>query len=154
MDAAKCNEVMFKIERVARGFEEFNKKPRDYGTGDLLFPSEMSVIKATGETSSDNITKLSNKLGVSKSAVSQIVKKLEKKKYIRRYKSEGNNKEVLLELLDKGTVALRKDRLYHNTVDAPLIRRIMSMTVEQGKLLDALLDEMVNYVENRLKDRT
>ena len=145
---------MFKIERVARGFEEVNKRPRDFGTGDQLFPAEISVIKAIGETCSDNITKLSSKLGVSKSAVSQIVKKLEKKKYIRRYKGHGNNKEVLLELLDKGKIALRGDRSYHKAMDAPLIRRMMSMSLEQSELLDALLDEMVNFVESRLPKRT
>jgi DNA-binding MarR family transcriptional regulator len=113
----------------------------------------MNVVLAIGEESSDNITEIANKLRVSKSAVSQIVNKLEKKKYIKRYKASNNNKEVLLKLLDKGETALAEHRSYHATLDAPLIRRMKTWTPEQYEFFNSILDEIKDYLEVTLQER-
>ena len=49
-----------------------------------------------------NITELARASGVTKGAISQIVKKLETKGVIRRYKKAANDKEVFIELTETG----------------------------------------------------
>jgi len=150
---SKYTEVVSKFEDLFRIYDEIYRKPRDFGTGDLLFSAEMNVIMVIGEESTDNITEIANKLRVSKSAVSQIVNKLEKKKFIKRYKARDNNKEVLLQLLDKGKMALEEHRRYHAILDAPLIKRMMTWTPEQYNFFSITLDEIRRYMENTLKER-
>ncbi len=150
---SKYTKIVNKFEDILRIYDEIYRKPRDFGTGDLLFSAEMNVVLAIGEKSSDNITEIANKLRVSKSAVSQIVNKLEKKKFIKRYKASNNNKEVLLKLLDKGETALEEHRRYHATLDAPLIRRMKTWTPEQYEFFNSILDEIRDYLEVTLKER-
>jgi DNA-binding MarR family transcriptional regulator len=150
---SKYTKIVRKFEDILRIYDEIYRRPRDFGTGDLLFSAEMNVVLAIGEESSDNITEIANRLRVSKSAVSQIVNKLEKKKYIKRYKTSDNNKEVLLKLLDKGVIALEEHRSYHATLDAPLIRRMQTWTPEQYEFFNSILDEIKSYLEITLKER-
>jgi DNA-binding MarR family transcriptional regulator len=150
---SKYTEIVNKFEEILRIYDEIYRKPRDFGAGDLLFSAEMNVILVIGEESTDNITEIASKLRVSKSAVSQIVNKLEKKRYIKRYKTSSNNKEVMLRLLDKGKLALEEHRNYHATLDAPLIRRMKTWTPEQYEFFSVTLDDIRTYMENTLKER-
>ncbi|MGD0855389.1 MAG: helix-turn-helix domain-containing protein, partial [Dehalococcoidia bacterium] len=72
-DELKYKEVIDKFVRMMSKYGEMERKPRDYGTGDLLFPSEIHTMDVIGDNPGINITELSEKLGVSKSASSQIV---------------------------------------------------------------------------------
>lgn len=48
-----------------------------------------------------NLTTLSDKLGVTRSAITQIATKLEKKKYIEKYTVSTNKKEIYLKIGEK-----------------------------------------------------
>jgi DNA-binding MarR family transcriptional regulator len=54
------------------------RKPVDIG-GVLLYPSEFHVIEIVGKYPEKNLTAIASHLGVTKGAVSQMVRKLEKK---------------------------------------------------------------------------
>jgi DNA-binding MarR family transcriptional regulator len=89
--------------RILHIYAAIQKKPKDFGTGDLLFVSEIHTIAAIGRNPEINITHLAELTGVTKGAISQIVKRLLNKRYIARYNSK-NSKEVNLRLSDKGYV--------------------------------------------------
>jgi DNA-binding MarR family transcriptional regulator len=150
----KYKDGMAKFQRVINRFGEIDKKPRDFGTGDKLFPSEIHTIAAIGEHPSINVTDLSIEMGVTKSAISQIVKKLEAKKYVRRYKEKDNNKEVLLDLLEKGKMAFWGHRSYHLTMDKPIIDLMGSATKGQMQFFLYFLDELDKYTQNVIDERS
>jgi DNA-binding MarR family transcriptional regulator len=97
-DLQSIIEVFNKILHV---YSLIDKKPKEYGTGDLLYVSEIHAIQVIGNNPEINLTRLAEISGVTRGAVSQTVKRLVSKRYIAKYKIR-NNKEVNLRLSDKG----------------------------------------------------
>ena len=91
---------------------------------------------------------------MSKSASSQIVNKLERKKYVRRYKEQDNGKSVLLQLLQKGQLAFIGHKKYHLSMDLPLIEAMKTWDDNQFAFLSEVLDEMYNYGERVMIERS
>ena len=88
------------------------KHPRDYGTGELLYMSEVEVITEVGQHPEINLTELSAKLGVTKATLSPIVNRLEKKGYLSKRQAPNNSKVRLLLLKDKGHRAIKGMKAY------------------------------------------
>ena len=70
------NSIIKLYFETVRGFNELEKNPRDFGTGDLLYSSEIHTIQQIGYHESINLTMLAEKLGISKSGTSKHIKKL------------------------------------------------------------------------------
>jgi DNA-binding MarR family transcriptional regulator len=87
--------------KILHTFSAIEKKPKDLGTGDLLYVSEIHAISIIGKNPEINLTRLAELSGVTRGAISQIVKRLISKRYIARYNTR-NNKEINLRLSDKG----------------------------------------------------
>jgi len=87
--------------RILHTYSAIEKKPKDFGTGDLLYVREIHAISIIGKNPEINLTRLADESGVTLGAVSQIVKRLIAKRYVARYNTR-NNKEINLRLSDKG----------------------------------------------------
>ena len=70
-----------------------------------LFPSEIHMLLSIEDRQSTNATKMANKLGISKSAVSQTISRLEKKGVILKDKDPYNKNELILSLTSFGEKA-------------------------------------------------
>jgi DNA-binding MarR family transcriptional regulator len=70
-----------------------------------LFPSEIHMLLSIEDRQSTNATKMANKLGISKSAVSQTISRLEKKEVITKDKDPYNKNELILSLTSFGEKA-------------------------------------------------
>lgn len=93
--------------RVHNKFDLLESEARDFGTGDLLYSTEIHTIVAIAEKPAINLTQLAESLGVSKSAVSKFVKKLLRKGYVLKSRPIDNQKEVIFNLTDKGKIAFK-----------------------------------------------
>jgi DNA-binding MarR family transcriptional regulator len=91
------------FNRMLHIYSVLDKKPKMYGTGDLLYVSEIHAIHFIRNNPEINITQLAEFLGVTKGAISQTVKRLVSKRYIAKYYGR-NKKEVNLRLSDKGFI--------------------------------------------------
>ena len=69
--------------RVVTKLSEIDKRTRYYGTDQSLFEAEIHMIKSIKENEGIHVTGLADMLGVTKGAVSQILKKLETQGYDR-----------------------------------------------------------------------
>lgn len=92
--------------KILRTYAAIEKKPKELGTGDLLYVSEIHTISIIGQHPEINMTTLADMSGVTKGAISQIVKRLISKRYVARYKTR-NNKEINLRLSDKGYIVFQ-----------------------------------------------
>ena len=101
-DYQKIVELYFKTKNE---FNEFESMPRDFGTGHLLYSSEIHTLQQIGLNPNINLTELAKKMGISKSGVSKFIKKLLEKDLIIKKKQDGNRKEVVFNLTDNGHVA-------------------------------------------------
>jgi len=101
------------FNRMLHIYSVLDKKPKEYGTGDLLYVSEIHAIYSIGNNPEINITQLAEFLGVTKGAISQTVKRLVHKHYIARYYGR-NKKEVNLRLSDKGFIIYQGYQTFNN----------------------------------------
>lgn len=77
---------------VINRFTLIENSPRDFGSGERLYPSEIHTIEAIGKNEGTNLTQLAETMGVIKAVISQIVRKLEMKKYVQKYKDMGTGR--------------------------------------------------------------
>ena len=125
--------------RIVNKIDANEKSPRDFGTGDLLHCSEIHTVMAIGKNPSANITSLSENLGISKSAISQMVKKLEKKDLVERWHDEGNRKDIRLLLTPRGKIAYLGHAQHHAKIYAGMYRRLGSLKNSEFDLISHFL---------------
>ncbi|HLO58489.1 MAG TPA: MarR family transcriptional regulator [Bacteroidales bacterium] len=132
--------------RILHLYSVIDKKPRDFGTGDLLYVTEIHAMHYIAANPEINVTQLAEISGVTKGAISQTIKRLVSKRYIARYKAK-NKKEVNLRLSDKGYIINQKyeefekerfvfaEKLYENASkeDIILIKNLFSTIYENMK---------------------
>ena len=83
--------------------------PRTYGTEDVMYMAEVHLLRDIRDTENASVTSLAEAQGKSKSAITQLVNKLEKKKLLKKDSMPGG-RNILLSLTDKGyTVAESPD---------------------------------------------
>lgn len=91
-----------RLLRVINKILSGRKHPRDYGTGEPLYMSEIEVIREISAKKAANLTELADTLCVSKATLSPIVNKLVNKEYLVKSQSTENAKIKLLSITTKG----------------------------------------------------
>ncbi|MFH0841447.1 MAG: MarR family transcriptional regulator [Bacteroidota bacterium] len=86
-------------------YSVISRKPVDYGTGDLLYFTEIHTIATIGKNREINMTQLAEKMIVTRGAISQTIRKLVSKNLV--LKTNTNMKEFSLRLSDKGQIAYK-----------------------------------------------
>ena len=89
-----------------------NRKPMDYEIGYPLYRSEIHTIDFIGRHPDLNISELAEEMGMTKSAASQIIAKLNRKKLVVK---KRDKKEVYIYLSDEGIRAFNGHKKYHET---------------------------------------
>ena len=98
-----------------------DKKPKSFDTRHKLYQSEIHFIDAIGLDGGYSASELSEKLGVTNGAVTQVSDKLLKKKLIEKYKKQGNKKTVYFKLTEEGAVAYKNHEKFHADFNAKLV---------------------------------
>jgi DNA-binding MarR family transcriptional regulator len=107
-------EIMEQFVRIVNKFNQFEKVPMDFGVEEMLYPSEIHTIEAIGKNFRINVTQLAELLGITKGAVSQMVNRLVRKKFVKRIKFPPSEKETFLELTPKGRKAFEGHEKFHH----------------------------------------
>lgn len=95
---------------------QYDEIPHQYGE-EVLYQSEMHFLQAVGNTGDITITTISQQLGKTTSACSQMVRKLKKKNLIEQRRNEKNNREYYLNLTSKGKeIYLAHEKLDHKCI--------------------------------------
>lgn len=95
-------EISELVIKVMNEYTFIHKKQLLYKDNNTLSFSEAQVIEEILRHKDPNMTKLSIELGVTKAAITKTMKKLELKKYIKRYKLLSNNKDILVSVTELG----------------------------------------------------
>jgi len=98
----ESREIMDRFIRLVHKYNALEKAPARHGKDLDLFHSERHMLDQIGENPGINVTDFARVTGVTKGAISQVIKKLENKGLAQKYKKSGNDKEVFIELTDKG----------------------------------------------------
>ena len=125
--------IMERMAALQYKINSNDKKPRSFGTSELLHQSEIHFIDAIGIDSEVNASQLSDKLHISNGAITQVADKLLKKRLIEKYKLETNKKEVYFKLTEQGKVAYESHRKFHQNLCDKMIAYLKGLSPEQIK---------------------
>ena len=112
----KMIDAFFEGSRI---FSKYDKIPRKYGTGIELYMSEMHTLDLIKKNEGTTVTNLANLTKKTKSAITQLTNKLQKKGLIHKLRNDDNYKEVNLSLTELG----RKTCIFHKSLDDKKFRK-------------------------------
>jgi len=110
---AKFDELLGVLDEVMTKGGTMHGGPMNFGTGVPLYRSEIHTIQAIGSNPGINVTRLAERIDVTKGAVSQTVTKLTGKRLVRKIRAEDNAKETRLVLTDLGWVGYESHERFH-----------------------------------------
>ena len=136
--------------KILNLYAVISRKPKDYGTGDLLYLSEVHTISMVGKNDFLNMTQLAEIMGVTRGAISQTIRKLVSKNFIIKSNSR-NRKEINLELSEKGRIVFLGLATFHKEIFAfaePLYEAAQPQDIALVKrLFDAISGNMEQSVK-------
>ncbi len=136
-----------KFFSIAEKYLEVKSFCKDYGAGFELYPSEIHMVVLISDHPGINITMIAAKLGITKGAVSQMIKKLEDKGLVQRYKSPDNRKEVMVRLTDSGRIANQNHGKDKKEFDMPIIDELKKMSEEKLDFLKYVFAWLDDYMD-------
>jgi DNA-binding MarR family transcriptional regulator len=151
---AASNEIMELFLRVVNKYNALEKIPVRHPSGYGLYQSERHMLDRIGDNPDMNITDLARASGVTKGAISQIVKKLETKEIIRRYKKAANDKEVFIQLTEAGRVVYEKRKRTNKEAIGPLCEELKRHSDDKVVFLVSMfhwLDEFMDQTGEKMK---
>ncbi len=147
------SKISYTLLRVVWKLSEADKKTRYYGTKEQLFEAEIHMIKSIKENEGIHVTGLAELLGVTKGAVSQIVKRLHKKGMIIKDTDPRNLSRLALRLAPKGEIAYIHHQMLHQEFDRVVDEALNNASKEQRVFLKEFLDSLEYKIDNFEKDR-
>ncbi|WP_313344585.1 MarR family transcriptional regulator [Sedimentibacter sp.] len=123
-------------------FEEIEKTPKDFGTGDLLYGSEIHTIVAIGENPGSNMTELAGIMDITKGGVQKFVKKLLAKDLIYKTQLPDNKKEVIYGLTKKGNIAYKMHETFEQKRFGKIYEIMDAMEEKEFRVLEGFLTEL------------
>lgn len=138
------------VFRIVNKHTRLEAIPIELPDGTRITHRELHVIEAIGKTQPCNVTDLSKEFGVSKSAASQIVTKLVKKKVIKKGFIPCNNKEYHLQLTEAGQHAFLLHEQLHKTHMLDVQSRIASFSESQLISVSTLFNIFEQVLDERL----
>lgn len=128
-------------------YQDLEKKPRRYGTDELLTSAEIHLIERIGDNDEHlSVTDLAGLVGVTKGAVSQHLKKLEKKGLTDKEEDPTNSSRSIVKLTAKGKAAYYSHIHWHEQVDGGYVAYMESLEADKA----AFLLEFMTRVESFL----
>jgi DNA-binding MarR family transcriptional regulator len=138
-----------KFGRVAKLWEQLDKKPRQFGTGEHFSGAEIHLIEVVGQNEDLSVTALAGRLGITKGAVSQTLKRLAAKEIIEKETDPSNTSRVIVNLTTKGKVAFFAHLHWHETMDGGFRNYFMSLSEERIRFLDEFLTILEQFLKRR-----
>ena len=137
------------FERVTSLAKAYLHKPISYGTDDIIYHSELLLIKAVRNNPDKNMSELADILFITKGAISQTANKLINRGYLRKFKYEDNKKEIFLSLTNKGDIVYDTAM---NSYKEPIQRLINFFDKKENdiELIHNFLSELENIKDDLL----
>jgi DNA-binding MarR family transcriptional regulator len=161
MDRKKaCEEIITLFIKLSNKYQALEKIPVDYGIGKDLYHSERHMLDTIGDNPTLNVSELARSIGVTKGAISQVVKKLEEKQVVKRYKQAENEKEVFVDLTELGKVIYKRHKQANKESIIPLHNELLKYSddkvyflIEMFKWIDTYLDSAKKQMLNHSKEK-
>lgn len=131
MDAGLYEEMTHCMTRMFNRYSELSKRSYAYCEGAKLFPNEIRTLRYIEVSSTTNFTDIANHAGLTRSAVSKMVVKLERMGLVERYRYYPNQREIYVHLTEKGVEACEGYERYHGVMRRHLSDYFGALRTEQ-----------------------
>jgi len=136
--------------KILHLYSVIGRKPKDYGTGDLLYFTEIHTISMVGKNREINMTRLSEMMGVTRGAISQTIRKLVTKNFILK-SNATNRKEINLRLSPKGMIVLKGLESFQHEIFTFAGSLYENATKEDIELVRRLFNAICENMQERVK---
>ncbi len=131
-------------------YSVISRRPVDYGTGDLLYFTEIHTITILGKNREMNMTRLAEKMGVTRGAISQTIRKLVNKNLVVKLNT-NNKKEFNLRLTEKGQIAYRGQMSFQREIFTFAETLYEKGSVRDREMVKRLFEAIIYDMKQRLK---
>lgn len=153
-DTKSMEELADLFVRVVNRYNEMEKIPYFTGTDLVLHRSEVHMIDAIGKNQDINITKLSKLQGITKAAVSKMIRNLVKKGLVTKSLSPETENEVVLNITDEGKKVFEIHREYHERLNGEFTGIFSGMSEQALDDLRSTLMKMGNAFDKTIEVKT
>lgn len=94
------------------------------------------------------VSELALIFGVTKGAISQQIKKMEKRGLLKRVRLNDNFREVFIELTDSGKTAVESHYKFHDLIFSKFSTGLESLTKEKKEFIISIIDSLTNMFDN------
>jgi len=136
--------------RIANKYSRIEKLPIRVDENLEITTREVHTIQVIGEREQMSVTDVAAHFGVTKSAASQMVARLEKKGFLNKAQAPHSNKELHLSLTNLGWRAFHAHERVHGEDMADLIGRLEAYPLRQIAILSVLLEAISTVMDERL----
>jgi DNA-binding MarR family transcriptional regulator len=148
------NELQILIDQflnILHLYSVISRKPKDYGTGDYLYFTETHTITVVGDSGEINMTGLAEKMGVTRGAISQTIRKLVTKGLIIKSNQRNNRKEMFLSLSKKGDIVYRGQESFHNELFTFARTLYERASPSDRELVKGLFEAITSNMQQRMR---
>ncbi|WP_243545671.1 MarR family winged helix-turn-helix transcriptional regulator [Pseudodesulfovibrio tunisiensis] len=141
-----------RLMRIINKHSRIEELPIRTGKNTGLTAKEIHCLNAIGQQKGINIKTIGDVLGVTKSAASQMVGKLEKKGFVKKEKALDNDKEILTYLTAEGWNAFNAHKEFHERHLETLVKQLDEFPDTQLAVTAAILAAVETVVDNRIAE--
>ncbi len=125
--------------------------PRRFGTDEYLTSTEIHLVEIVGDQDeAASVTDLSKLLGVTKGAISQNLKRMEKKGLTAKITDPQNSSRAIVKLTSKGKTAYYAHRHWHETMDGGFKAYFMNLDKKRIDFLIEFLEKLEAFLKKTL----
>ena len=141
--------LIAKFSRVSNLWQQLDSKPRKFGTENDLSGSEIHLIEVVGQSEGLSVTDLAKRLGITKGAVSQTLKRLEAKELIVKEVDPANTSRITVSLSTKGKVAYYSHLQWHEAMDGGFRDYFVNLPEDKIRFMDEFLSILEQFLKKR-----
>lgn len=127
-----------------------DQEPKRFGTDQNMTHTEIHLVEMIGNHEGASVTEISTLIGVTKGAVSQNLKRLEKKGLVVKKTDPDNLSRNLIELTSKGKTAFWAHRDWHETMDGGFMNYLQNLEPEESRIILEFVCRVEDFLTRRL----
>ncbi len=130
---------------------KLTKTPKRFGTDHDLSHSEIHLIEMIGDNEDLSVTDIAGLIGVTKGAVSQSLKRLERKGLTGKQPDPENRSRSLVFLTAKGNMAYWAHKHWHETMDGGFRQYLEELNIEDTRVIVEFLTRTEDFLARRIE---
>lgn len=140
-----------KFKALVRLSVALDKAPRTFGTGEALTSAEIHLVEMIGDNGENSsVTDLAKILNITKGAVSQALKRLDKKGFATKDDDPENASRRIVKLTNKGKTAYYAHKHWHDTMDGGFKTYFESLEQEKISFLIEFLTKVEDFYKRAM----